>query len=66
MLNERMMKCPYCGGIFWITEDEQYNNETFVCSHCHKANAGCSDADEYCILIGVSIMDYELREILRD
>ena len=65
MLDERMMRCPYCKKIFWITEEEQYNNETFECSHCHKKNAGCSKTDDYGVLTGVSILDYELGEILR-
>ena len=64
MLDERMMKCPYCERIFWITEDEQYNNETFKCPHCQQANAGSSETDNYGVLIGVSIMDYELQELL--
>ena len=64
MLNERMMKCPSCNKVFWITEEEQYNNETFECPHCHLENAGCSETDEYGVLIGVSILNYELRELL--
>ena len=64
MPDERMMSCPYCKRIFWITEEEQYNNETFECSHCHLANAGCSEADEYGALIGISILDEQLQEIL--
>ena len=65
MLNERMIRCPYCNQIFWITEEEQYNSETFECSHCHRANAGCSEADELGVLVGVSILDYELQELLK-
>uniref|UniRef100_A0A6H2A4X4 Uncharacterized protein n=1 Tax=viral metagenome TaxID=1070528 RepID=A0A6H2A4X4_9ZZZZ len=65
MLDGRMMRCPYCKRIFWITEDEQYNKETFECPHCGKSNAGCSEADMYGVLIGVSILDYELQELLR-
>jgi len=65
MPDENMMKCPYCEKTFWITEDEQYNNETFECPHCHLSNAGCSEADEYGVLIGVSMLDYELQELLR-
>ena len=64
MLDERMIKCPYCERLFWITEEEQYGNETFECPHCHQINAGCSDADEYGVLIGVSMMDYQLQELL--
>ena len=64
MINEGMMKCPYRGRIFWITEEEQYGNETFMCPHCHQANAGWSEADECGVLIGVSLLDYELRESL--
>ncbi len=65
MLDERMMECPHCKKIFWITEEEQYSNETFECPHCHKENAGCSEADDYGVLIGVSTLDYELKELLR-
>ncbi len=65
MLDERMMRCPYCDRIFWITEDEQNNNETFECSHCGKSNAGCSEVDGYGILIGVSMLNFELQEFLR-
>ena len=65
MPDERMMRCPYCERIFWITEEEQYNNETFECPHCHLVNAGCSKDDEYGVLIGVSILDYELQELLK-
>ena len=65
MLDERWMLCPYCKKTFTITEEEQYNNETFECSHCHKVNAGCSEADEFGVLVGVSILDYELQELLR-
>ena len=65
MSDERMIRCPYCEKIFWITEEEQSNNEIFECPYCHKANAGYSEADDYGILIGVSILDYELRELLR-
>lgn len=65
MIDESMMRCPYCEKIFWITEEEQYDNETFECSHCHQANAGYSESDEYGVLIGVSILDYELQELLR-
>jgi len=64
MLEEVMMRCPYCQRVFWITEEEQLDNETFECSHCHLVNAGCREADEYGILIGVSILDYELEELL--
>jgi len=52
MPDERMMECPYCSLIFWITEEEQYDNETFECHHCREANAGCTDADDYGVLIG--------------
>ena len=65
MLDERIMKCPYCNKVFWITEDERCDNETFECSHCHQVNAGCSEADQYGVLIGVSILDYEIVELLR-
>jgi len=65
MQDERMIRCPYCEEMFWISEEEQYDNETFECPHCHLANAGCVEADEYGVLIGVSIMDYELQELLR-
>ena len=63
MLDERMMRCPYCKRIFWITEAEQHDNETFECPHCHKPNAGCSEEDEYGVLIGVSIADYQIQEL---
>jgi len=66
MPDESMMRCPYCKRIFWITEDEQYDNETFKCPHCHRESAGCSEADEFGVLIGVSIMDYELQELLKN
>jgi len=65
MLAETMIKCPYCSKIFWITEEEQYNNETFECHHCHLSNAGCIETDEYGVLIGVSQVDYELLELLK-
>ena len=65
MFDERMIKCPYCKNVFWITEEEQFNNETFECPHCLQKNAGCVETDEYGVLIGVSILDYELRELLR-
>ncbi len=64
MPDESMMRCPYCKAIFWITEEEQYNNETFECPHCHRKNAGCSKIDDYSVLIGVSIVDYELEDAL--
>jgi hypothetical protein len=63
MPDEKMMRCPYCDKIFWITEDEQNDNETFECPHCHLSNAGCSEIDEQGVLIGVSILDYELQEL---
>ena len=53
MLDERMMRCPYCEKIFWITEEEQYGNEQFLCPFCHKHNEGCIDTDEYGVLIGL-------------
>ena len=65
MLDERMMLCPYCQKIFWITEEKQYGNETFECPHCHLSNAGCSEVDDYGVLIGVSMIDYELQELLK-
>ena len=64
MPDESMIKCPYCKRIFWITEEEQFDNETFECPHCHQSNAGCSEVDEYGVLVGVSILDYELQELL--
>jgi len=64
MLDERMMHCPYCQKIFWITEEEQYNNETFECPHCHLSNAGSVEVDEYGVLIGVSILDEQLQELV--
>lgn len=64
-MEDRYMLCPYCEKTFTITEDEQYGNETFECPHCHQANAGCSEIDELGVLIGVSILDYELQELLR-
>ena len=63
MTTENMMSCPYCKKIFWITEDEQYDNETFECSHCHQVNAGCCEVDEYGVLIGVSLLDSDLMEL---
>jgi len=66
MINENPMRCPYCKRVFWITEEEQYSNETFECPHCHQTNAGCSEADEYGVLIGVSVLDYELQEFLKE
>lgn len=66
MISESPMRCPYCEKIFWITEEEQYNNETFECPHCHQSNAGCIEDDEFGVLIGVSILDYELQELLRN
>ena len=54
MIAESMMTCPHCSRIFWITEDEQYDNETFMCPHCNKENAGCREADDYGVLIGES------------
>lgn len=65
MIDERMIQCPYCKNIFWITEEEQYNSETFECPHCHLVNAGCNEADEFGVLIGVSIVDYEVQELLK-
>jgi len=62
-MNENMMLCPYCKRIFWITEDEQYNNGTFECPHCHLVNAGCSETDEFGVLIGVSILDEQIQEL---
>ncbi len=64
MKDERMMRCPYCKRIFWITEYEQFDNETFECPHCHKANAGCTETDDYGVLIGISIVDYEIQGLL--
>ena len=63
-MDDRTMLCPYCKKTFTITEDEQYNNETFECPHCRLANAGCSEADELGVLIGVSMLDYELQELV--
>ena len=63
--DDRTMLCPYCKRTFTITEEEQYGNETFNCPHCHKANAGCSEVDELGVLIGISILDYEIQELLR-
>ncbi len=65
MSDGRMMKCPYCESIFWITEEEQYNNETFECPHCHRVNAGSIEADDYGVLVGVSMLDEQLQELLR-
>ena len=65
MSDDRYILCPYCKKTFTITEDEQCDNETFECPHCHKANAGCSDVDELGVLIGISIMDEQLQELLR-
>jgi len=65
MPDERMIECPYCQRIFWMTEDEQYDYETFECPHCHLVNAGCSESDELGVLIGVSILDCELQELLK-
>ncbi len=61
---ENMMRCPYCDKIFWVTEDEQYENETFKCPYCGKENAGCTETDEYGVLVGISLLDYQLRELL--
>ena len=66
MPDESMMLCPHCKRIFWITDEEQYGNETFECPHCHGVNAGCSEADEYGVLIGVSTLDEELRNLLEE
>ena len=66
MLDENSMRCPYCKRMFWVTEEEQYDNEIFECPHCHQVNAGCIETDEYGVLLGVSILDYELQEISRD
>ena len=63
-MENRHMLCPYCKQTFTITEEEQYGNETFECPHCHKLNAGCSEADEYGVLIGVSIADEQIQELL--
>ena len=65
MPDERMMRCPYCERMFWITEEEQYGSETFECPHCHQSNAGCSEADKYGVLVGISIMDEQLQDLLR-
>ena len=65
MSDERYILCPYCKKTFTISEDELYNNETFECPHCHAVNAGCSETDEYGVLIGVSVLDEQLRELLR-
>ena len=62
--DERMMKCPYCQRLFWITAEEQHSNETFECPHCHRSNAGSSEADKYGVLIGVSIVDCQLQELV--
>ena len=64
MPDERMMRCPYCERIFWITEEEQYNDETFECPHCHQSNAGSIEADEFGVLVGVSVLDEQLQEFL--
>ena len=63
--DDRSMWCPYCKRTFTITEEELYGNETFECSHCHKANAGCSGTDELGVLIGISILDYELKALMK-
>ena len=60
MADERIMRCPYCDRMFWITEEEQYGNEVLTCPHCYLANAGCNEG----MLIGVSILDFELQELL--
>lgn len=60
----RQMRCPYCDSEFTITEDALHYDETFECPYCHQANAGSSEANELGILIGVSILDYELEELL--
>lgn len=60
---KRKIRCPYCKLIFLITEWAQQNDETFKCPHCHLANAGSCEADEFGVLIGVSIMDYEIQEL---
>ena len=64
MLDERMILCPYCSKVFWITEEEQYGNETFECPHCQRSNAGCVEADEFGVLIGVGMLDEQLQELL--
>ena len=64
MIDERMMRCPYCSKIFWITEEEQYSNETFECPRCYRVNAGCSEADEFGVLVGVSLLEEELDNII--
>lgn len=53
MVDERMMRCPWCELIFWITEEEQYDNETFECRLCGLPNDGSIEADEFGVLIGV-------------
>ena len=52
-IDERMMRCPWCFGVFWIKEEEQYNSETFECPHCFFRNDGCVAEDEYGVLVGV-------------
>jgi len=64
--NDRSMWCPYCKRTFTITEEEQYGDETFECSHCHQINAGCCEADELGTLIGVSILDEQIQGLLRE
>ena len=64
-MEERYILCPYCKKTFTITEEQRDWDETFECPHCHQSNAGCCKADELGVLVGVSILDYELQELLR-
>ena len=48
------MKCPYCGKIFVITEEQRDYNERFKCKHCKRFNAG-SIAFKDGVLIGVKL-----------
>jgi len=61
-MEDRYMLCPYCKQTFITTEDDLWGLETFECPHCHGINAGCAEVDNLGVLIGVSLVDYKLRE----
>jgi len=58
----RSMRCPYCKGIFMVSDWRLNNNQRFKCPHCHRYNEGSRTADEYGVLIGVSIEDLKKEE----
>ena len=55
----REMLCPYCWGVFEVSEKQIMNNLRFKCPFCKKYNEGSETANGNGVLIGVSLEEFK-------